>query len=243
MEAKKQIIFSIDSRTPETLPMARLAAYLSALSTLYGSAEHVHFDRVGKGSALLQVWVDAPAMTTVMTQLSSAGAGAAPAAVDKAYAHLDDLLRGDDAVGAVQVDGAVILTFPGRNRKNVEPISITKPTTIDGTVIKIGGRDSSIPVSVKDLDGQVLRCQVRGLANAKKLSRHYLEAPIRLHGSGRWTRERDGKWVLELFDIQSWEILDPSAPDKVLSILASPENGWAQMNNPQAEWRKLRGLD
>lgn len=223
--------------------MARLAEYLSALSTLYGSAEHVHFDTVGKGSALLQVWADAPAIATVMTQLSSVGPGAAAAPVDQAYAYLDELLRRDDAVGAVQVDGAVILAFPGRNIKMVEPVSITKPTTFDGTAIKIGGRGASIPVTVKDLEGHIPRCQVRGLVNAKKLARHYLEAPIRIHGSGRWTRGRDGKWALDLLDIQHWEFLDSSAPDKVLAVLASPENGWAQIPHPQAEWRKLRGLD
>ncbi|ATQ74870.1 hypothetical protein CR152_10300 [Massilia violaceinigra] len=243
MESKEKITFSIDSRTPDTLPMSRLAEYLSALSTLYGSDEYFHFDMVDNGSALLQVWVDEPAMTTVMTQLASVGAGTAAAPIHKAYNQLDCLLREDNAVGAVHVHGGVVLAFPGRNRKIVETVSITKLTTIDGTVIKIGVRDSSIPVTLKDLEGQVVRCQIRGVANAKRLSRHYLEAPIRVHGSGRWTRGQDGKWILDILDIDSWEILDQSSPEGLLSVLASPDNGWAQMSNPQAEWRKLRGLD
>jgi hypothetical protein len=243
VESTVKITFSIDSRTPDTLPMVRLAEYLSALSTLYGSEEHVHFDTVEKGSALLQVWVDEPAMTTVMKQLSSVGSGTATTAIDKAYHKLDSLLRDDNAVGAVHAQGGVVLSFPGRNRKIAEVVSITKSTTVDGTVIKIGGRDASIPVTLQDLDGQLLRCQIRGSTKAKNLSRHYLESPIRVHGSGRWTRGQDGKWRLELLDIDSWEVLDSSSPEDVLAVLASPDNGWAKMSHPQAEWRKLRGLD
>ncbi|NHZ90229.1 hypothetical protein F2P45_14570 [Massilia sp. CCM 8733] len=243
METKEKITFSIDSRTPDTLPMARLAEYLSALSALYGSEDHVHFDMVETGSALLQAWVDEPAMTTVMKQLSSVDSGTATAAIDKAYYKLDSLLRDDNAVGAVHVQGGIVLSFPGRNRKIAEVVSITKATTVDGTVIKIGGRDASIPVTLQDLEGQLLRCQIHGISKAKNLSRHYLEAPIRVHGNGRWTRAQDGKWNLELLDIDSWEILDPSSPQDVLAVLASPDNGWAKMAHPQAEWRKLRGLD
>lgn len=243
MEPKEKITFSIDSRTPDTLPMARLAEYLSALATLYGSQEQVHFDMVEQGSALLQVWVDQAAITTVMKQLSSVGTGTAAVSIERAYHQLDTLLREDKAVGAVHAQGGTVLSFPGRNRTIAETVSITKATTIDGTVIRIGGRDATIPVTLQDLEGQLLRCQIRGSAKAKHLARHYLDAPIRVHGSGRWARGQDGKWVLELLDIDDWEILDASSPEEVLAVLASPDNGWAKMSHPQSEWRKLRGLD
>jgi hypothetical protein len=41
-----EYVFRIDAFTPDTLPMARLAEYLSALAKLLGHQEHTHFVRV-----------------------------------------------------------------------------------------------------------------------------------------------------------------------------------------------------
>ena len=45
--------FHIDAFTPATIPMARLALYLTELAALFGHTESVHFEKVKKGSVRL----------------------------------------------------------------------------------------------------------------------------------------------------------------------------------------------
>jgi hypothetical protein len=50
--------FKIDAYTPETFPMARLAAYMGDLAVLLGEQEHVHFVRLEPGSTVLVQRID-----------------------------------------------------------------------------------------------------------------------------------------------------------------------------------------
>ena len=45
--------FKIDAYSPETIPMARLAEYMSDLAVLFGNRENVHFVQLEPGSTTL----------------------------------------------------------------------------------------------------------------------------------------------------------------------------------------------
>lgn len=243
MDTHEKFTFRIDSFTPETLPMARLAEYLAQLATLYGSEECVHFDKIKKGSAILQVIVDEPAILKVSQRLRSVKSGDPDQEAKKAYTALDRLLRADNAVGTISREkGGKVLEFPGRKAPAPEVYTITQPTTVDGVVIKIGGKDNTIPVTLRDQEGKLINCQIRGEAQAKALSQHYLESPIRVHGTGKWIRYSDGNWAIDSLQIQSYEPLDVTALDDVLKELRSvPGNGWKTMSDPIQVWKKMRG--
>jgi hypothetical protein len=245
MDTREKLTFRIDSYTPDTLPMARLAEYLAELAALYGNEERVHFDKLKKGSAILQVVIEEPAFPKVFQRLQSVKSGDPDPEAQKAYKALDRLLRSDNAVGSISRSaGGKVLDFPGRKAPTPESYTINQPTTVDGVVIKIGGKDETIPVTLKDQEGKVVNCQIRGAANAKELSRHYLESPIRVHGTGKWIRYGDGTWEIDTLYIQSWEELDVSPLDEVLSNIRSVQgNGWSSIDNPVKEWRKMRGLE
>jgi hypothetical protein len=246
MDIKEKLTFRIDSYTPESLPMARLAEYLSNLAALYGSEESVHFDSITKGSAKLNVSIDEPAVPKVMWRLQSVNSASAVQDAQRAYQTLDNLLRADNAVGTISTGkkGGKILEFLGRKLAIQETVTIIQPTTVDGVVIKIGGKDATIPVHLRDQEGKVIRCEIRGEAYAKELSRHYLGNPIRAHGSGKWVRHGDGTWEIQLLTIQSYEELDTTPLDEILADFKSvSNNGWGSMEFPIEEWRKLRGLE
>ncbi|MQR00228.1 hypothetical protein [Glaciimonas soli] len=246
MDTKEKLTFRIDSYTPDTIPMARLAEYLSLLATLYGSEESVHFESVTKGSAKLNVSVDEPAVTKVMWRIQSVNSASAILEAQKAYQGIDDLLRADNAVGAISTGkkGGKLLDFPGRKLVIQEAVTIIQPTTVDGVIIKIGGKDATIPVHLRDQEGKVIRCEIRGEAYAKELSRHYLGNPLRAHGSGKWLRHADGTWEIQLLTIQSYEELDTTPLDEILTDFKNvADNGWGNLEFPIAEWRKLRGLE
>lgn len=244
MDNTELLTFRIDSLTPETIPMARLAEYLKELSALYGSEQHVHFAGITAGSAKLAAELEQPAIQAVKSRLTLVKGGTPPADALKAYAALDKLLKTDNAAATIySKQGDNILIFPGRDAPTEETVSITQPTTLDGIVIKIGGRDDTIPVLLKDQEGNILKCVVKGYDTAKRLAHHYLDKPIRVHGTGRWTRTGSG-WKLENLSIQSWEPIDNRPAFEVLAQLRNVNgNEWLEHDSPINEWRKMRGLD
>lgn len=244
---QEKLTFRIDSFTPDSLPMARLAEYLTYLSTLYGSTESVHFEKVKKGSAILQVAIDDQAFPKVFRRLQCVNSTSGDSDQDakKAYKALDALLRHDNAVGTIsRLEGAKILEFPGRKIKEPEVFTVTQPTSIDGMVIKIGGKDNTIPVTLLTQEGKTINCQIRGQANAKELSLHYLGPQLRVHGIAKWVRDVDGVWDIESLTIQSYEELDTAPLNDVLIELRSiQDNGWKKSTDPLADWKKMRGSE
>lgn len=245
MDTRERLNFKIDSFTPETLPMARLAQYLAHLSVLYGNDDSVHFEKLRKGSAVVQISVETPAFPKVLERLQSVRIGDPDPEVQKAFRSIDRLLRDDNAVGTITRGGkAKLLEFPGRKLPIVDPITIYQPTTIDGVVIRIGGRDDTIPVAIQDQEGAVYTCEIRGRAQAKELSRYFLAETLRVSGNGKWSRASSGAWALESLLIQSFEILENAGLDDVVTALRNVKNnGWADVEDPLGAWKKLRGLD
>ena len=58
MNDDKRLIFYIDAYSPETIPMAKLAEYMSDLAALLGRENAVHFAGLEKGSTKLAVRVE-----------------------------------------------------------------------------------------------------------------------------------------------------------------------------------------
>lgn len=245
MNSSGKLVFRIDSFTPETLPMARLAEYLVELARLYGNESAVHFDKVKRGSALLQVNIDEPAVPLVVRRLKLVPTSEGDNQAKKAFQAIDKLLRVDNAVGTITAGTkSKILEFPGRRAAEDLVFVVSQPTTIDGVVIKIGGKDETIPVTLRDQEGVVFNCQIKGQARAKELSRFFLGAPIRAHGTGKWKRYPDGNWELDSLFIQDYEELDSSPAEEVLSAITQiAGNGWKKMDDPLGAWRKLRGIE
>lgn len=240
----EKLVFSIDSLTPDTLSMSRLAEYLKELAALYGSNQHVHFDHVSKGSACLNVRIEEQAVESVHSRLALVNLGDAPSDIVKAYNAVDRLLRADNAIGTIYVNkGQNVLVFPGRTKAELSSITISQQTTVDGIVIKIGGRDDTIPVLLRDPEGNNIRCVVKGFAQAKELAKYYLDAPLRVTGLGKWTRDENG-WTLEQLAIQSWQVLQTSPAYEVLEQLSKVENNaWNLSDDPIREWKEMRGID
>lgn len=245
MDPREHLNFRIDSFTPDTLPMARLAQYLAQLSILYGNNESVHFDKLRKGSAIVQVSVGEEAYPKVLQRLKCVGGTEAEPEVEKAFHAINRLLRADKAAGAITHGrSAKILEFPGRKVPSVQPTIVNQFTTVDGVVIRIGGRDDTIPVALRDAEGTVVNCEVHGRTEAKELSRHFMAETLRVSGNGKWSRASSGKWALESLVIQSFEVLDDAELGDVVEALRSVKNnGWADLEDPLGAWKQLRGVN
>jgi hypothetical protein len=235
----KEHQFRIDVFTPETLPMERLAEYMTQFAKLLGEAEHVHFVEVGKGSAVLRARTDAIAAPKVERRLLEARNGQGDHIALKALQALDDLLADDNAIGQLlESDGAEIIAFPGRTRpKPLEYGPFREEGVLEGVVIKVGGKDDSVPVWLQDGEN-VHRCTAT-VEMSKRLSMHYRRGLLRVKGTGRWMREANGTWKMIRFDIADFEILD-DAPltDVIRRLQAVAGADWG--DDPLRELRKLR---
>ena len=112
-------------------------------------------------------------------------------------------------------------------------------------VLRVGGKDDSVPVLLLADEGDV-----RGQTNratAKDLARHLFDDVI-VHGDGTWLRDSHGKWTLEVVKIAGWhpapatqEELPLSSDALLQSLRAIGGNGWDDFDDPLAELRRLRG--
>ncbi|ONC43626.1 MFS transporter [Burkholderia pseudomallei] len=245
MDKTELIQFRIDAFTPDTLPMSRLAEYLTQLADLLGSHEHVHFTSVRKGSAIPQAKVDYPAIPKVQARLQLAHSVDAPDDIRKPFEAINRLLKADNAKATLKAGTVVYVKFPGRDIPDEKPYRLREAGCLDGIVIRIGGTDRTIPVWLRSLDEQTIYKGIETTPEtARALVGHYLGKPVRVHGQGVWERSGEGDWGLVSFHIAHFEELDETPADEVFAKLAShPGNGWAEFDDPIKEHQKIRGSD
>lgn len=241
MDTKVRYDFRIDAWTPDTLPMARLAEYLLTLATLFGYKEYVHFIQVRKGSAVPEIDVDREAAPKVGARLKLVGAPDAPPELRRAQREINDMLRDDNASATLRRKrGAIVIEFPGCKTPLAQEAVVHEQSELDGVVIRVGGRDESVPVWLEGENRTVYKCNAtRDIA--RELGGLLFGAPIRVAGRGRWRRRADRVWELEAFDIKSYEPLEPIAlADSIESLRTVEGSNWNAMPDPQQALRKLR---
>jgi hypothetical protein len=241
MERRHEYRFKIDIFSVDTLPMFRLADYMAELARLFGEKDLVHFSRLEPGSAVLVSVIDEPAAPKVQERLQKVSEGGAPQDAIKAFNALDTMLAKDNAVAVlISSDNSNVIKFPGRTRpKPVRYGPFREHGSLDGVLIRIGGRDETIPLWLKSGDIEY-HCQVR-LDVAKRIARYYLGPPVRVYGSGKWVREENGSWVLQQFDVDDFEVLDDSPLTDVVRKLRAVEGGsWGEGDDAVSDILGLR---
>lgn len=226
MATGEEFRFKIDAYTPDTMPLERLAEYLAELAVLFGENKAVHFVRLEPGSTVPVIKVEREAAPKVRARVKSVIWGDATGEAMRAYRTINRKLREDNAVGAVQeATGAEIIRFPGREDEGDGFAAIRQQGTLDGEVIRIGGKTKIVPVSLQSEDQTFSYCYAKR-ALAKDLGRRLFE-PVRLFGIGRWTRDRKGNWNLDNFIIDRFEVLSDDPLSSVLEkIRAIPGGEW-----------------
>ena len=237
----KPLEFVIDGFRPDTLPMGRLAGYMADLAKLLGSEPGVHFDKVKEGSAKLVHYVDEEVRPEVEHRLRLVKRGDADADAQAAVAAINQKLAEDGKTAYLKQGRGKLLTFNG----HVAPAPkkpvygpITQPGTLEGKLIRLGGRDDTKPVHLQDGD-EVHICNANS-AVAKRLAQYY-EQQIRVTGNGRWSRNEDGSWALEYFNITDVEELKDESLSVVIERLRQiPGNGWLKLADPLEELERIR---
>ena len=219
--------------------MERLAEYMAHFARFLGEEEHVHFVSVEPGSAVLVARAEAQAAVNVRRRLLEFRNGHGDPDARKAFAELDHMLAVDNAIGQLfDSKGGEIIAFPGRTRpKPLEFGPFREDAVLEGIVIRVGGKDDTVPVWLKDGEN-IYKCTA-SVAVSKQLSQHYRGSLLRVRGSGRWMREANGEWRMVAFDIKDIEVLDEMPLVQVVKQLQRVEGAdWGE--DPAAELMKLR---
>ena len=244
MTQNKEYIFRINAYTPETIPMERLAEYLHELAILLGETKSVHFVKLAEGTTQIVHQVEREAVPKVEARLKGVRQREATQEALRANDAINSYLRDDaaDAVLSEGGDGALIIEFPGATEL-VEPEfgPFNESGTIDGVVIKVGGKRERVPVYLETRDRAYIGC-VTTRAIAKELAQHIFGEEIRLTGTGRWFRNKYGEWELKTFYVTSFEPLGKKSLSELAAELSAIEGaGWKTMKDPWAALADIRG--
>jgi hypothetical protein len=239
MKKPAEYLFKIEGGyTPETLPSKRLGEYLVELSRLFGEPEHVHFDRVRKGSAVLAHVIDEPAVLKVRDRIMAAALARPPEDIGRQRTKLDQMLLADNATATLREVGAknVVLRFSGRDLAASAIPPVSQEGFVQGELLRVGGIDESAHALIRDGE-QIISCELTRVL-ARELAA-LLYQPVRVHGQGRWRRTPDGRWLVESFRAHHFTALDES---DLREIVARARERFAGSNDEPPDGDELLRL-
>jgi len=203
---RRKFEFRIDAFSVDTMPMRRLADYVSDLATAIGEEENVHLHSIESGSVILDMRIDPDAEPRVRERIRDIKNNNISSTVRVAVERLNKKLK-EDRASAVLSDNRHrnILSFP-----DVFQLELLGPIkqngSIDGIPIRVGGKFESVPVHIESLDKEVQICQARREL-AKEIASHIFQDVIRVEGVGSWYRLPSGRWEIQSFQIHDYRVI------------------------------------
>lgn len=216
----------IDAYSPTTIPMGRLAAYMVDFATLLGETGSVHFVRLDDGSTVVVSRAEREADHKVQNRINAIRNQDAPQEAQDAFSRIDDRLAEDNATGEIETEeGAHILQFPGRQRPaQMEYGAFTEPGAVQGQIISIGGKRDRVSVHIQEGE-QVWICHT-SRERARELAKYIFGPALRIAGSARWERDRDGRWHQNDFTIRDFELLNDEPLSEIAKRLQAVDASW-----------------
>jgi hypothetical protein len=138
-------------------------------------------------------------------------------------------------------DNSKVVEIPVEKPSEIAPPvpTVLRAGSLQGKVIRIGGRQDTVSVEVQDVDGFVYLCRAtRDIA--RKLARDMFDPVVRIHGSGRWHRTDEGVWRVEDFQIYRHEVLDDSSFAQTINELRAIPSVWKDLGDPYSELQKIK---
>lgn len=221
--------------------MSRLAEYMSQVATLLGNQEYVHFEKLEEGSAVLVSTIDEVAIPKVEQRIASLRHENAPEDAQKAVDKINEMLRDDNTRGELAKGPAKILPFPGRDIPRPVKIGpINQNGSLDGVLVRIGGKDETAHALLIDAESRQWTCIVtRDMA--RQMAHHLFGAPMRLFGNGKWERNEAGNWNLLKFTVDTFKILeDRNLEDAIHRLRSIQGSEWDNEADPIALLNKMR---
>ena len=230
-------IFSlhIKSFTPETIPFKRLLEYLAQLEKLF-DGEDVHFIKVAKGSAAPEFIVKTDIAYKIEEKINSLNNTDNPM-----FSKFARLLQEDNTSAYFTKNKKRIFEIKVAN-DNLQKYDIKEEYELYGYVIKVGGRDDTVPLSLRDLydDSIIYNCNTnRNLA--KDIAKYLFETPIKLSGVANWIKIGNSSWELKSFNIKNFDTIELTTIESDLTKLFEVNKEWYEGHTVESFIEEIRG--
>jgi hypothetical protein len=239
MADKREYRFKIDAYSRETMPMKRLAEYLSDMAVLFGQEGSVHLVAIESSSTCPVVLVDGEAEPNVIDRITKARDKEGPEEPIRAIESINLRLVKDNAsADLLNPSKGTVLEFPGAKIKRPVWPSVSQSAELYGIPIAVGGKGDPVPVHL--LDGNDERYLLAERGKAKKIAEYLFTSTLRVIGRGRWRRLPSGVWDLERFVIDGFEVLKTVTFDDAVRELRGIESAWKREEDPLAILDEIR---
>lgn len=241
--------FWLNAYTPETIPMERLAKYMTQLAKMLGHEHSVHFNRLERGSTVNVMRVEKEAAPKVFDRVEQVARGEAANDASAAFDELNRLLRDDNATGRLSrrtsndPTSAVVLNFPGKDLPKPHTYGpFNEVAVIEGELVRIGGKDASAHALLVDPEGKTWSCEMDRQLASEMAQYLYKGAVLRVTGDARWERLEDQRWQMKSFKVQEFVVLAEDTLEGVTEHLRSlRETDWNSLDNVDAFITASRG--
>jgi hypothetical protein len=232
--------FEIDAFSPETIPMARLAQYLTDLATLLGQTDNVHLVKIEKGSTVPVIQVEWEAEPKVRERVKLVKLKEAPQEAMRAAREIDKRLLEDNARGSLlDPVGSKVLRFAGRDLLRKPTFGpINQPGFFQGVPIKIGGERDPVPVHLED--GETIHIAYAKRTLAKELAQYLFTAAVRIVGDGRWVRDAEGEWEMLSFTATGYRLIEDADIRKDIEELRNIDAAWKKQDDQISLLQQIR---
>ena len=219
--------FTVPGYTPDTIPLDRLMEYLSQLIVILGQPSDLHLINIKRSSTK-----PAPAMrhdvaVRARLRVSEVRQGGGSARRREAFDALRRLVSEDGGKPAIlRAREGKILEFPKVNIGADQIIhSVRQETSLEGELIRIGGRQENAQLLMQELSGNVVAGCTAPRSIARDLGK-FIYRPIRLGGIGSWHRTAAGKWEISQLHVQSFEPLEEDEHQETIARLQASKANW-----------------
>lgn len=213
------MVWILRGKSPDEIPMARLAEYMSHLAAMLGETDNVHFARVEEGSTKLVAHVDAgrPAQR-VQARAYAVREHRAPREAMSAYNAINDMLSADRGTARLTHGSATVIRFPGAHVRPAQTVSLLDSGTITGQLYALSeDRAGEIKARIRPRTGTAVICTAD--RSAGLMLRKFLFEPVRVHGQGKWERDVDGGWSCQSLHIRDVrQVRDSSVRDAIAAL-------------------------
>ncbi len=219
--------FKIEAFTPDTMPMGRLIEYLEHVAEILGEKNDVHLVAIETGSTVPVLKVAYEAIPKVQDRVEAVRRGDGPRDSQRSYQKVNEMLRADHGRAVLQRGrrGARILEFPGHDESEQTFANVKEFGSIDGEVIRIGGKGEDVPIQLETAEGELIAGCHTSRDVAKALAVHLWEF-VRVLGTGYWNRPTEGEWELSHYRIADFEKLDDVPLGEAVTKLRAIEGEW-----------------
>jgi hypothetical protein len=234
---KREYRLKINAYSRDTMPMKRLAEYLTDMATLLGEESHVHLIAIESGCTCPVFLVDWEAEPKVMDRLEKAKRGEGPDDPRQAIVNINTRLRKDNAsADLLNPLQSKVIEFPGATiDQPIEWPFINQAAELYGVPFWVGGRADLSNVHL--LDGNREWPCLAERSKAISIAQHLYVSTLRVSGRGEWRKEPGGAWKLERFVIEEFEPIAATTVEQTIRDLRSIKAKWKSLSDP------LAGLD